>query len=244
MKKLIISLAIPLILIVFILVWQWNNLSAIYMLLNSSQDKLSYEMSQSKQNFESAVNNNSDIVIRDFTEEEEKKIIDGKLSVDEAVKIIMPEYKNSEQQPQKEPAADSGKKETSDTAKQEQEIKKNKTEIVSEAMNEIFNIKAVFLAKLGELERAAKADVLALPSEQRTKTKLTAIGFDYVLKGYEEENNCNTQFNAVLKKLESQLKGIGESTEIVSRLREEFENEKKIKKAYYMNLLSEKVKRF
>ena len=51
--------------------------------------------------------------------------------------------------------------------------------------------------------------------------------------------NSDAQVAAILNELKTQLQAANADTSIIGKIREAYENEKTLKKAYYMKLLSE-----
>ena len=76
----------------------------------------------------------------------------------------------------------------------------------------------------------------SLDKKQRTKTKQLEIGAEYAKRALSLEKECDTKVDALIKKVEQQLKTEGKNTEIVDTLKSTYDSEKRMKKVYYLNM--------
>lgn len=54
------------------------------------------------------------------------------------------------------------------------------------------------------------------------------------------ESQADSEVDALLAELKSKLEAIGADTSIISTMRDSYENEKTLKKSYYLSLFNEK----
>ena len=76
-----------------------------------------------------------------------------------------------------------------------------------------------------------------MTEEQRTAKKKELLNEVYP-RASALEKDCDTQMNDLLGKLTKLLKESGEGTGLVDQIRESYYNEKSLKKAHYLSLLT------
>lgn len=212
-------------------IWQHNNVRAVMTAYSMGQNEIVTKIEENKEEAIKAMENYNIIPIRDLTFEEEEKIRKGEMTPEEAIRSIMDSRDKTLINKQ-----EVGKKQNDE--KEVVEDKNIKTqEIVQDAVATMYALKAEYLGKLGGMEQTAKGEYLALPKEERGmkgKQKIISRHAGEVM-GF--EGACDAKVNTVLKKLEGELKSLGEDTSIVGTMRSTYQNEKNLKKAYYMSLL-------
>ena len=86
-------------------------------------------------------------------------------------------------------------------------------------------------------EKQAKAEYGALSPEQREKQK-NSLASKYIGLAGSLEANCDSQMEAILSRIQKHLKENGGDTSLVKEIRKVYENEKALKKSYYMSMMS------
>ena len=105
-KVVLICLAVFLVATIALVIWQWNNIKAFYYFATiENKEEIVRKIDEQKKNREEIVSQYINGTVRDFTEEEEKKISEGTLTVEEATEIIREDFKTSVKD---KPAANSG----------------------------------------------------------------------------------------------------------------------------------------
>ena len=222
-KKIVLAiLAFIIAAVAFITVWQWENISALYLLTTNSGEEISQMAQDAHKTKEEVLSQYEGITVTDLTPEQENAIISGEMTAEEAVKEIE-------------------KSDTTENKPQKQESKPvdKKTEIVNKYLKQIYALKAEFLGKLANLKDEAQAEFYKFPMEERTKKNKIAVMTDKVIDCYELENQCDIKIEALLKELKTELEKIGADTAIVAEIRKAYKEEKSVKKAYYIKLASE-----
>ena len=101
----------------------------------------------------------------------------------------------------------------------------------------MYVLKSNFESRLGALYEQAKQDYISVPNSQRSARKTEVVKKVYS-QAVALENECDAQVEAVLKELDSILKQSGGDRSIVSKIRQSYNDEKSLKKAYYLNLFN------
>ncbi len=217
-KKLAISIFIILFVAIVVLgIWQYENIKVLLKTAGSSGESIAMEIDSSKKAFEEAVQKQYPSVISDLTAEEEKKLIKGELSVEEAVSILTKKY---EEKPKNV---------------SQSEIDK----LVGKRAIELYSLKAYYLGQLGQLEGKVKNDYLSLPKEKRNLIGKKELVTKYMSTVVGLLNQCDAKVENILSELKADIEKLNGDTSIIKTIREAYKNEKNLKKAYYIKLLEE-----
>ncbi|MBQ2890759.1 MAG: hypothetical protein IJE44_03830 [Clostridia bacterium] len=224
-KKVVLGIiGVILIGIIVLVAWRWNDIKAAYYFIsNPTSETITEKIEKTKEEREKAVSEYIEGTVRDFTEEEEKKITSGELTVEEATEIIKQEFENSVAKPEGETPKE----------KDKQEI----DAFIAENIIQLYSYKAYYLGQLGQIEKAALADYRALPKKDRTLVSKQSIIDKYIGTANALLIECDGKVNGIIKKLEKKLVENKMDTSIVKQISKSYEEEKALKKAYYISLL-------
>ena len=92
---------------------------------------------------------------------------------------------------------------------------------------------------MGQIESAAVKDYSALPNNERTLVSKQSIVDRYIGRANALLTECDGKVNAIMSNLEQRLKAENMDTELVDKIGSSYEEEKALKKAYYISLLNE-----
>ena len=256
--------------------WQADNIRAGLLALTKTSDQIAVDMNANKKQLEEELQKNYPTIISDFTAEEERMILDGEITVEEAVAMMQERYekkldelgdiwnsdpqnsdnffdidnleikdsngtgkdsKNTSSGSTKGDAKNSGGK-TSDGGKgQKSKNSGNVDAIVGDRIVELYSLKAYYLGQLGQIEASAKRDYLSLPKEKRGLMGKNTIVNKYMGVAVGHMNACDAKVNSLLAGLEADLRAANADTSIIKTIRDAYESEKTMKKAYYASLL-------
>ena len=110
-------------------------------------------------------------------------------------------------------------------------------QIVEKYVQKMYVLQATFLGELGKIEARARAVYASLPKEERNLSTAQKLAPAFINQGLALESSCDSQVNAILNDFERELKKAGASTEIVSSMREAYQTQKRLKKAYYLSAI-------
>ena len=250
-----IHICILLIIIILIIVlaalymWQKNNIDAVMSAAKYSQEQIV----DSKQDIETELEQHDVVGLRDFTFEEEEQIRKGQLSVEDAMARIMEESgvaDNSSAASDGNPSNQGNNitednKDDNASAKSSQPSKgadgsadsstaaDEEKVILTEYAQRLYSLKATYLGRIGNLIDQAKAD----HNNGMGKKELIS---KYLGTAASLESEADSQVNALLSELTQKLNSIGADTSIVNTMRSAYENEKSLKKSYYLSLYNNK----
>ena len=203
-------------------IWQYDNIMVVVKTLSTSNDEIAKEMDEGKKNLEEELKKQYPSVISDFSAEEEKQIIKGEITVDEALTKLNERYEETKK--------NSGSKPVSN-AKVDR--------LIGEKTIELYSLKAYYLGQLGQMEASVKRDYKTLPKDKKNLIGKKEIVSKYMGTAVGLLNQCDAQVEELLSELKSELVSLGADTAIITTIRNAYEKEKNLKKAYYLKLMEE-----
>lgn len=226
-KIVLIVLCVILALLAAFSVWQWNNIKAVYYYMRAeTSEDLAKEIERNKKEREEVVSEYIDGRVRDFTVEEEEKIMSGELSVEEATEIIKKDFIESKTQQSTEPS-----KKNDANAKID--------EFIADNIIKLYSYKAYYLGQLGQIEKSAIADYTALPQSERGLVGKQSIVDKYIGTANALLTECDEKVHKIMDTLSKKLDENNMDKSIIDKIDSSYEEEKALKKAYYMSLLNE-----
>lgn len=207
-------------------VWQRNNISAVLTTVTKTEAEIAAELDTSKEKLASEIKEKFDTeLVSDFTAEEERLIIKGEISAEDAVKILEKKYKET-------------KKDISVSSKENN--KDNKIdELIGDKVIELYSLKAFYLGKLGQMEAKVRKEYAAFPKEKKNLVGKKELVAKYMGTATSLLDQCDKEVGKLLADLEKELKKHNADTSIIKTIKDAYENEKALKKAYYLELLGE-----
>ena len=228
-KVLICVLAILLVTVSALAIWQRNNISAVFKMLTSDKEQIAQEMNENKEQLEKELQEKYPSVIDDITAEQEEKILRGELTVEEVVAEINKKYEERRTVQQQSSSSSASSSSGNNAAAVDK--------LIGDKVIEIYSLKAYYLGQLGQLEAAVKSDYYALPESKRNIVGKKELVSKYMGRATSLMGQCDSRVESVLSELKSGLDSYGADTSIIKRIRSAYENEKALKKAYYMSLI-------
>ncbi len=217
-KILIIILLILILAIVGFVIYQRNNISAIVTTVSKSEEEIATELNESKLQLQEELEEKYSTQISDLTADDEKKIMKGEISVQQAVENLNKKY---------------------------EETKKNNTKgnvsevdrLIGDKAIELYSLKAYYLGQLGQMEATVKREYWALPEEKRNLLGIKTIADKHMGTAMALLNQCDKQVADLVSQLEKDLKRLKADTSIIKTIKDTYEKEKALKKAYYLKML-------
>ncbi len=209
--------------VISLFIWQKNNISAVISASKYSDEDIEQQITDSKKNVEDQLKDYNVTGLRDFTIEEEEDIRKGKLSVEEAVEKILSESNIGQTDKTDDVQGQESQKQTANSS----------SEIVSDYTVKLYSLKASYLGQIGNLIDEAKADYKGGASASELMS-------NYLGKAASLEKEADSQVDSLLSELKAKLNEIGADTGIVNTMKSSYENEKSLKKSYYLSLFNKK----
>lgn len=213
-------------------VWQRNNLRALVLSLQLTQDELSNQMQQNKT---AEVSQSAGVNVRPLTEEEREKLRDNELTRDELIDRLVNDSAESTL-PDAPDAADPADPDTPDAPQAPSAEETALRAQLAKYIAEIYVMEAEYTDWLVHANQSAIDDFNDLPASEQTTASKYNIGMRYLSLALEKEKECDVRMSEVENNIRSVLTQLGESTELVDEIQRVYEEEKATKKAYYLGL--------
>lgn len=213
--------------------YQRDNISALIKSVNYSDEELNKMMEENKKKLETEISEKYPGVVVEFTEEEEKEIMSGEVTPEEIINKKVAELEKKQADEKNGGSASENSK--NDAAKNKND--KNTEEAINKKIIEFYSLKAYYLGRLGQLEAGVKADYAALPESKRNLVGKKELASKYMSAATSLMSQCDAKVSALLSELENEIKANGGDTSVISTIKSAYENEKNLKKAYYMSKL-------
>lgn len=231
-KKVMLLIILILLISCFgIFLWQGDNLIAILNGMKYSQDELASKLDAEREELKTKVKEYTSSVINDISAEDEEKLLKGQISLEElSEKYHLPLDIMKEDIATK--TDDIEIIESTDKTNNEEKTDK----AISDGVSRMYALKAKYVSKLGGLERSVIEQYSKLPADKQnesSKKKLVSENLGYVA---DLEKKCDDEVAAVLSSLEKELKALNGDVKIIKILNDAYENEKQLKKSYYLSL--------
>lgn len=238
MKKIIkIILVILLILVLAVAAvcfWQRDNLAALKLSMSTSKDDLSQMISDNLQAVDDAIQNVDGISVRDLTDEEKEALHNNEISREELLTQLTSgqsasesgDTSNSSESPAQEEPASSP------------EAADPNAEKLSQCLAEIYVMKAEYTAWLEDKYAEALETYSALDPSERTATAKYKIGMSYMREALAMETVCDARMAELEDEISALLQEMGQDNSLVDSIKSAYEDEKALKKAYYLGLHS------
>lgn len=205
----------------FIMLWQWNNVRAVAQSFQYSKEELASKIETSKIEELQALEKYGVTKVKGFSFEEEEALRKGTLTASEAALKLQEDLGQDQVMQQKK------------SLSKEEEIEA----IITKHMANMYAIKAHYIAALGNLEKEARAEFALLPKEEHNMSGAKKVLISKIGIAADLEASCNQEVQEVLANLENELNPLTEDLSIVEQVASAYEEEKVLKKAYYLSLL-------
>ncbi len=250
------------ILVVALVIWQWDNITALFMGITSTEEELSVKREENDKIITSTLEKYPEISVRDLTEEEKTALAEGRITKDESLlllqgKLTLEELLQSKEVPPSEPPEDEapkGETPPQDTPVEETPVTppaekpKEETPVtppptpttpsadeeIANLVGEMYILKSEFTSALKNLESTSLAAYAALSNEEK-KLQKGQMMTEILDKVAVMEKDCDTQVKAILDRLTVLLNESGKDLTLVESIKTAYNNEKTITKAEYIN---------
>ena len=240
--------------------WQFENIRALYYWMKYSEDDIDALMSENSSQVETILEEKTEYQVRPSKPVEEELHKKGVIDDKELVNLITEQTTIKDMfgtelelsEDKKLTITESGENIDAETAtqlKQEAETSTDKKDEpssdkeseISSSIAQVYVIKANFVGQLDVIYNQAFSEYKALwrdmTKEQRSAKKKELLSEVYP-KASALERDCDAQIDQLLSKLTVLLKEAGDDTGLVDQIRNSYYNEKSLKKAHYLSLIT------
>ena len=242
-KKIIAAgMAVILIPVTGLAVWQKDNLKALYLLLTNDSQSISQNMEDKQQAQQEKLEQDFNIIIQAPTANQNSALLDGKVTpeeVKETLGLVQPETT--------EPSAaipEVNKSEPSsnpplifEEPKQltEEERKAQADGLVNRCLTELYALEVDLMAEMGEMKKTALLDWNSRSPDGRTKEKTIEFGFMWLNEVYKVEVRADRTVKEILSRYRGPLEELNADTSVLDDMWRYYCDKKSDTKAYYLN---------
>lgn len=240
-KILLIILSVILVITAAVVIWQFDNISALIIGLSNSSDDLAAKMDDHRNKVKTEVEKYISKPVDDISAEDEQKLLKGQISVEEiAEKYKLPIEYMRDGDLEADINKDNNDKNPYDSKPDTTYLPLDDNKIIEkeigDSIAQMYALKAKYVNKLGELEREVIEQYKNLPKSKQNKEgkkELLMANIGYVAS---LEETCDTEVNKLLISLEKNLKELDGDLEIIKILTDAYAEEKELKKSYYLSI--------
>ncbi len=232
MLRRIVSIVLLVILLLFgwFIYQNWNTIDAFIHSLSTTVEETEKELEENKKKLQEFIDEDDDIVVRDLTKEEAEALNSGDLSEEDVIVILT--GKDPKDKPKPEPQTSSKPVKPNTTPKPEETPADN----ISQLIAKLYIQKSQYLNKLDDIEASARYDFEnwqgKWPGTQKVKETILN---KYLPTVANWEKECDTTVYGLLEEIRAEIKKMGKDESIVDTIKMSYLEEKKLKKAYFIN---------
>lgn len=217
-----------------VVVWQWNNVQAVQMAFSMDRETLEQKLAENEQTLKQTMID-YELTDYNFSAEEVAALATGDLSAEEAVSKLTGQTSSAESSESSgsmsaETASPSNTAEQQSTASAAP-AKSSTQEKIQQQVATMYVLQATFQGKLDQIVQQA---INEFNNGEGSKQDLVSKHLDEIAA---LEDECDDKVNSVITTLKPLLEEAGQGTDLIQQIQQTYANEKKLKKAYYMNKL-------
>ena len=238
----IILLVIAL-LITGVVIWQWENVRAVYMFVTSDAETISANIEEKRIEQEETLAV-YEVTVQAPTAVQSNDLLDGKVTPEQVKQDlgITQELEKAEspaEEAPKQPPADDVPKPQEKPKDDAASVQKQVQELINRCVAELYACEVDLMAVLGGMKKKAIAEWNSLDRSTRTSADLRAIGMRGLNECYDMEVGVDKQVKAILDKYRAEMKALKADASILDTLWRQYCDKKANQKAYYLNKYAE-----
>ncbi len=218
-KILLVIIVVILLILGSLLIWQWDNISAIRTSVKYTPEVIETLVIENENKIDEVFAELTEgDALAELTDEEQEKLRSGEMTEEEIEHI----------------------KEVLETPKVEnKEIAPSR---VDEIISKIYLLRAEFVNRLNALESEALSEKQIVKKGGLSVSRILSFVEKYIDKATALEADCDSRMETHIKELEAELKRLGQDTSMISEVRSTYKNEKRLKKSQLFNKYSKYLK--
>lgn len=235
-KKSIVLLTILLVIIIAagLVAYKYRSyISMFYTAATTSSEKLLEKKEETDQRAIDTIKEYGIETVRPLTDEEAAKLHSGELTEEEAISLVLGQ---SDSGASSETQGNTSGDNSAEKNSLDEETLKEKNAEIAQLIGKVYVLKAKFTGDLNAVESWVHSEYKKLTAEEKKSTSAKVkIGREAYSRALALEADCDAQMEEILGRLTVLLEETGQSTSLVTEIREAYENEKTVKISYYMD---------
>lgn len=226
---------------------QWNNIKALNYMMTMDTGTLSQRAEENRETLEKAMEDYQ-IPVYTFSEEEMAQLASGELSEEEAASRLLGQSGSGETGTTEGPGASQSQEpsqapSSSQSAAPSQSASQSGDNATQEAEAELrqlvatmYVLQATYEGKLEAIVQEAIDEYTAGEHTSENRTKIVYSKYDALTK---LEKECDQKVADIVARMRELLKATGQSESLADEVQKTYEEEKSLKKAYYIREFQE-----
>lgn len=226
---------------------QWNNIKALNYMMTMDTGTLSQRAEENRETLEKAMEDYQ-IPVYTFSEEEMAQLASGELSEEEAASRLLGQSGSGETGTTEGPGASQSQEpsqapSSSQSAAPSQSASQSGDNATQEAEAELrqlvatmYVLQATYEGKLEAIVQEAIDEYTAGEHTSENRTKIVYSKYDALTK---LEKECDQKVANIVARMRELLKATGQSESLADEVQKTYEEEKSLKKAYYIRAFQE-----
>lgn len=218
-----------------------DNIAAFIKAKNENPEQILAQMQENDAELKKELELHLNETYREYTEEEKRQIESGEASEKEILAKIISEKsaESSSSNPSANTSANSSDPgaETygppappKDSASSQQRSDK----IINKYVSRLYSMEGRYISSIEGVISRAYAEYVRTAKHNDDTAAMASVGVKYIGEIYSLEASCDSEVNSLLASMKSELDAIGADTSIIGTIRNAYNNEKQLKRSYYM----------
>lgn len=216
---------------------QWNNIKALNYMMTMDTGTLSQRAEENRETLEKAMEDYQ-IPAYTFSEEEMAQLASGELSEEEAASRLLGQSGSGETGTTEEPGASQSPSPSQSAAPSQSGD--NSTQDAEAELRQLvatmYVLQATYEGKLEAIVQEAIDEYTAGEHTSENRTKIVYSKYDALTK---LEKECDQKVADIVARMRELLKATGQSESLADEVQKTYEEEKSLKKAYYIRAFQE-----
>lgn len=213
---------------------QWNNVNAVIHSIFTSQEETKREIEENQNKLAALLEEEKHITIRNLTEEELTALNEGSVTEEEIIESITQKPpKPNEEKPNSSNPNQNPTSTPTPTQKSESEKK------IEQLIAKLYVQKSKYLGKLDAIEARVISEYEGNPDNYKDAQSKSNIKQVFLQKHLPTvaawEKECDATVYGIIEEIREELIKTGKDTSIADAMKKSYREEKKLKKAYFIN---------
>lgn len=243
MKKRYIFLCILVIFVVLATILAWvnfDNIKAIYKAIQYDTHEIENRLVENEKKSSEMLEKYNHSKINPLSDEDSEKLTKGELTEEEAINLVLGKVESSGQETtDKNEVVQSKPSQTTETEQNQTQMSEEDENRLGELIAKVYVLKAKYNKLIHQENYEAADDFYTLPKEQQTKDKKYELGAVFMRNVLKLQDQCDAEMEQIFSEMETLLKANNMTLELVDEIKTAYQEEKELKKAYYVNKYTE-----
>ena len=238
-KVFLIILAILILIGGGLVIWQWKTIQLLTNSTKYSAEEIETQLQQHQESLRQAVEEIPDVTIRDITQEERDALREGTMSREELIsRITAPAESGNDAVPSGSGDGETSSGSENSSAAGDSETSADNSDAyeaqLSALIGESYVLREEYTMELEAIEARAISEYKGFTAEQKKKTALLSWASGYLDEVTGLEKECDAKMNDLIDRISKVIKDNNGDESLIDTLRSAYQDEKQLKKSYYV----------